>query len=52
MTRNVTYSVSPRINFRPGTTLAGMLTNLTFAKVPVKYINATTLGTTSCIEAM
>ena len=26
-----------RINFRPGTALAGMLTNLTFAKVAVKY---------------
>jgi hypothetical protein len=52
MARNVTYSVAPRIHFRPGTTLAGMLTNLTFAKVPVKYINATTPGTTSCVEAM
>ena len=26
-----------RINFRPGNALAGMLTNLTFAKVAVKY---------------
>ena len=26
-----------RINFRPGTSLAGMLTNLTFSKVAVKY---------------
>jgi predicted histone-like DNA-binding protein len=26
-----------RINFRPGSALAGMLTNLTFAKVAVKY---------------
>ena len=37
MARNVTYSVAPRIHFRPGTTLAGMLSNLTFAKVAVKY---------------
>jgi nucleoid DNA-binding protein len=26
-----------RINFRPGSALAGMLSNLTFAKVAVKY---------------
>ena len=41
-----------RINFRPGSALAGMLSNLTFAKVPMKYLNATTPGTTSCVEAM
>ena len=29
-----------RINFRPGSALAGMLTSLTFAKVAVKYTKA------------